>query len=134
MQDELPGMIHEERQHLSIPKPNRGSRMGSISKISQAQILESHSNLSPVADEVERTASTRCMADHPVPLYSFIGVPMLSFVACTAIYLTLHPSSGLNSFTGATLLLYGTLAALSVFLMGSALRRLLCHALSFKYI
>ena len=63
------------------------------------------------------------MADHSVPLYSLICVPVLSFVVCAAIYLSLHPSSGLNGFTGATLLLYGTLAAFSVFLMGSALRR-----------
>ncbi|CAK9023094.1 unnamed protein product [Durusdinium trenchii] len=120
-QESLPGMIREDR-HLSLPRPNRGSHMGSISKTAQAQILESHSNLSPVVDEVDRTRSVRMMADHPVLLHLLIGIPALCDVASAIILGWKYPNLSFNGFTVATLLIYSVLATFCVFMLGNALR------------
>ncbi|OLQ05768.1 hypothetical protein AK812_SmicGene11047 [Symbiodinium microadriaticum] len=88
---DLPGMIRDET-HLAVPKsaelqiaqlmPSHGVfyslAMDSGILNLTAQILKSHSNLTPVVDADEQNRSMRLLADYPWVLYFLIIVPMLA--------------------------------------------------------
>lgn len=120
--DSLPGMIREERRHLSLPKPNRGSHMHSISKSAQAMILESHSNLSPVLSEDDQPKSTMLIINYSKLLYALICIPAVCHISLVTCFSVMYPRASFNAFTLATLLLYSLLATACVFLLGDALR------------
>eukprot|EP00439_Symbiodinium_sp_Y106_P041673 s267_g5.t1 len=98
--DELPGMIRDET-HLVVPRPNRGSRMQTMSQESQEGLL----------------------ADYPIILYLLVLVPTLAQLVTMLVLAT----TGMNrtatySFNLVCNSLYACLAVASVFLLGKALR------------
>lgn len=89
----------------------------------QAQILKSHSNLTPVVDADEQNRSMRLLADYPWVLYFLIIVPMLAQLVTMLILattgMTRTATYSLNLVCNS---LYACLAVGSVFLLGKALR------------
>eukprot|EP00435_Cladocopium_sp_Y103_P044108 s1414_g12.t1 len=123
--DSLPGVIREDRRHLSIPQPNRVIHMHSISKSAQAMILESHSDLSPVLKEEDHPRSTWLITTYPKLLYLLVCIPALCHLFLVVGFTMLYPASSVasfNAFTLASQMLYGLLATTCVFLLGNALR------------
>ncbi|CAE7221392.1 unnamed protein product, partial [Symbiodinium natans] len=101
--------------------PIRGSRMQTMSQQSQAQILESHSNLSHILED--RTHwSMRLLAEYPISLYVLVLVPALAQLAPMLVLATTTTRTATTSFNLVCNWLYTLLALGSVFLLGKALR------------
>ncbi|CAJ1341565.1 unnamed protein product [Effrenium voratum] len=119
---EIPGLVGDASRFLNVPRPNRGSRMHSMDKSSQVQILESHSNLTPLEVQPTSARGFRLLEEHPILLYFLIGSPALAMLVVVLGFTIIHHQMISYGFTVFTTALYFLLALGSIFLLGRALR------------